>query len=252
MLLGVYKARAPLHWDFLDDATFAKVLAVLRQGVAAWLHVAPPCSSFPSTLRSIARVRSATDPVGPEAAVAAVWEANELARRSVACCAAQAAAGGLWTWENPTTSLMRRLPEVAECFASGKKVIFDQCQFGAHQDLAPIRKRTTVWGNGACTQGLHRRCDGQYEHLVFAGTWWDPARQRRLPRTLSAASYPNELSKEMCRVHEHVDYKGPADPAVYPELRRQMLLEAGEVEPHRGRGGASAQRATKATSWWRT
>ena len=91
---------------------------------------------------------------------------NALAEVAVKLCKAQSLAGGLWTWEQPWTSLMWVFPPVKAFLAAyGVALAYiDVCCFGA-----PWKKPTGLAANFERILELVRYCTCVKPHQILRG-----------------------------------------------------------------------------------
>ena len=91
---------------------------------------------------------------------------NALAVVALKLCQAQSLAGGLWTWEQPWTSLMWVYPPVAAFMAkyAEAKAYIDACFFGA-----PWKKPTGLASNFIEILAIIRYCCCTKPHQILRG-----------------------------------------------------------------------------------
>ena len=136
------------------------------------LHVGPPCSSFSMACNGCmsTRMRSAKFPGGlPELSDVRrdrVTLGNALAEVAVKLCQAQSLAGGLWTWEQPWSSLMWIYHPVQAFLLKYREgmAYVDVCAFGA-----PWKMPTGLAANFHAIEELFRLCTCMKPHTILRG-----------------------------------------------------------------------------------
>ena len=159
-------------FDLLNPLFLGVCLGLIFERRIRMLHVGPPCSSFsmacngtPST-----RMRSEKIPAGLPNLSAVRQEkvtlGNALAEVAIKLCKAMSLVGGLWTWEQPWTSLMWIYPPVKAFLALyGLALAYiDVCSFGA-----PWKKPTGLAANFEQILQLVRYCTCTKPHQILRG-----------------------------------------------------------------------------------
>ena len=199
-------SQAGVTMDLLNNETFKTLKSKIKKGLVRWLHLAPPCKTFSRARRRdrlarVRKLRSVQHPEGFKPYPKLVAEANKLASRSAQLCLLQWKAGGVFSLENPASSLIWLYKPVARLKNIPKVTlkIGDQCCYGCE-----YRKPTGWLTNADHLEILTKQCPGEPLHLHpplagltqdFHGEWvW---------KTSLAAEYPQglceEVAKSFCR-----------------------------------------------------
>ena len=160
------------EFDLLNPLFLGLCLGLIFERRIRMLHVGPPCSSFSMACNGCAStmMRSVKFPAGLPVLSAIRREkvtlGNALAEVAVKLCQAQSLAGGLWTWEQPWTSLMWIYEPVKAFLAKyGEALAYvDVCSFGA-----PWKKPTGLAANFQQILELVRYCSCKKPHTILRG-----------------------------------------------------------------------------------
>lgn len=227
---GIDLLKGPRKIDLCNDQAYLDLVKEVFTQRVSYVHLGTPCTTFSSALRGKARKRSKCDPVGPESDPK-IAAANLLSRRTVSLCRLIAQAGGFWSIENPNSSLLWHLPEVARLVGQGSFVRFDACAYGARiPGEGAFRKRTKLLTNMLPLRGLERRCTCTEPHVELKG------KTRVAGRWVNRTQYASEYTQRLV-----YKWAALARPHLVPRLSRALtswkrlaLLLAGDVEPNPG------------------
>ena len=159
-------------FDLLNQIFLGLCLGLIFERRIRMLHVGPPCSSFSMACNGClaTMMRSLEFPHGLPVLSAIRREkvvlGNALAEVAVKLCQAQSLASGLWTWEQPWTSLMWIYPPVVAFMAKycEARAYVDVCMFGA-----PWKKPTGLAANFEKILELVRYCACTKPHQILRG-----------------------------------------------------------------------------------
>ena len=159
-------------FDCLDPAFVAVLLGLILERRFRLIHLGPPCSSFSMACNRFLKyaMRSAAFPAGLAGLLPHQLEkvslGNALATVAAHLIDAQCRAGGLWTLEQPTSSLMWLFAPIAEIMARLQAIMVktDVCFYGA-----PWKKPTTVATNHQPLLTIANKCRCKVPHLVLQG-----------------------------------------------------------------------------------
>ena len=198
----VQSDRAGVAMDLLDNGQFKALKSEIKKGRVRWLHLAPPCKTFSRARRrdGLARVkklRSVQHPEGFKPHTKLVAEANKLASRSAQLCGLQWKAGGVFSLENPASSLIWLYKPVARLrdMPGVTLKVGDQCCYGCE-----YRKPTGWLTNASHLDVLVKQCPGGplHQHPPLEGLVYD-FHGERVWKTSLAAEYPQGLCEEVAK-----------------------------------------------------
>ena len=214
-------------FDVLNPLFLCVVLGLIFEHLIAMLHLGPPCASFSMAVNRFVTyaMRSSASPAGlpdlPPHREEKVRLGNALAVVAVRLAEAQQRAGGLWTFEQPASSLMLLYDPVAKLFANEYvvMVVTHVCSFGA-----PWKKPTMLAANFPEIRGVVRRCSCTKPHLTLQCN--SPLGNHGLP--WPALTGPSSLS---------AGWRAPARTCLIPLLlaARRRISQALRPSPMTGR-----------------
>ena len=192
--------------DLCNRNVRRKLLHAIRSGRVIAIMAAPPCGTFSSARDRSGAIRSRSFPWGlpdlPPHDAAKVADGNRCLRGLLSVIRCAHTRGLPWLWENPHSSKMWYVPEVAKLSAHDRveTCVLDQCMFGARW-----KKRTRFLAgnfnaddlcrlNCLCQGGKVCERTGQ-PHIVLSGS-----APGGTPWTRIAQSYPPRLYRVCARL----------------------------------------------------
>ncbi len=144
-------------WDLSDEKVVSRIKGMMRRDKPRLLVVSPPCMGGPESQR--------------------LRHADKLFATAVDLCLYQAKLDGLFILQHPQASKAWRLGCVSKLLVVRGLVqtTFDMCQYGMvsrdGEGEGHVQKPTTILSNStAVAEKLHRRCDGNHQHLHLGGS----------------------------------------------------------------------------------
>ena len=158
--------------DCTDPGFVAVIIGLVLERRFILIHLGPPCSSFSMAVNRfpVHAMRSRAEPSGFEGLKPHQQEkvvlGNALAEVAARLIEAQTRSGGLWTLEQPATSIMWDFPAIRTLMTKLQAifVLTDVCWFGA-----PWRKPTTIATNHQPLLQVAKKCVCQRPHLSLQG-----------------------------------------------------------------------------------
>ena len=174
------RPRAYVRAHDLDrDDVFLSLLSEVISGYYGYLHFATPCGQWASLSRINGSSRTLAQPDGVRPLRWKEHQSLQQVDRMCLLCLLLHTRGGIFTIENPKTSLLFRsspvmgLSDVLPCW----EVSFDQCCYGLRPLAAGpcehIKKETKILANFAGVRALEVQCGGQsttHQHVHAIGT----------------------------------------------------------------------------------
>ena len=131
--------------------------------------------------------------------------ANLLVRHSAIIIRACIRANAYWTLENPRSSLLFDMPEIASIISlpSTQSVCFAQCMYGLKEPNSELfyHKRTRIIGNLPDLISLRRECDHGHQHQQIVSNV--NVNGVSVARSKLAGAYPEELCRALSRLVSH-------------------------------------------------
>lgn len=198
----VQSIQSGVAMNLLDNEMFKSLKTKIKKGLVRWLHLAPPCKTFSRARRRdrlarVKKLRSLQHPEGFKPYPKLVADANKLASRSAQLCLLQWKAGGVFSLENPATSLIWLYKPVARLKSIPRVTlkIGDQCCYGCE-----YRKPTGWLTNAEHLDVLVKQCPGGslHHHPPLEGLVYDFHGERAWKTSL-AAEYPQRLCEEVAK-----------------------------------------------------
>ena len=227
---GIDLHYGPRKLDMTNDQSYMELKREILTKDIAYVHFGTPCTTFSSALRGRARKRSVACPMGPRGDPK-IEAANLMVQRTAELCNLLARQGKQWSIENPSGSLIWRMPEFNDLTKRGFNVSFDACAYGGRiPGEGPFKKPTKVLTNAPKLRLLCRKCKCVGGHVELKGK--TKVNGRWVNRTAYASSYTSKLAHSWARLM--MDDLRPRLSKALADWKRLFLLMCGDIEPHPG------------------
>lgn len=178
------------HFDLRRRSTQLTVLAWLRSGAIAYVHLGTPCTVFSRARHFIKHVERARERerVGLEMALFSAEVIHTCNRYNVH-----------WSLENPRFSRLFEVPGLHALLQRPTTTVVDVdfCRFGE-----PYKKPTRIYTSIPELKSLGRLCIHKKHQVVLRGSEVRliDGVKRSVPKTQAAGAYPLELSKQWAQI----------------------------------------------------